>query len=560
MMKRLLCLVLCLMLAIPAALAETADTLPKRFVRQLTGGNGARGYLSISASGVAEWLNLLLPFTASEIQIRAIGQKQGDMSETIDDDDNWQVKLFVKDSEDKEVGTTWLYGNPQGVYFQSELLPDTLLTIPVAKVNPLYQLFRGEFSDLFFAFDPMELDAPGANGNASAYTAVAEVLDIPEDTWTAEWLPVLDKYFTHLDLWLAGYGESSIVSENAGSLTMSASFTIPVEDLKAEAKYIIGQMMYDNDLQNLLLPHVTMEQRITYLNPQMLYFYEACIDALKLSGNVVLSREMSAMGEVVSTTVELPLPPLPDELTEAAGKAAKQLLQLPDENLLAGMERFVMKQSGKKKTITLSGSQRTVTLNGIDIAENENATDISGTISIVPVQGSQESAVTAAFSYSCAQRTWQDDKYLNHDTTEFAMALEPTDVDAKFQPISLAWTLDYRNNPNQHDSPVQINLNADVTLPDAQVTAEAVLRITTQMSMETLPTAGAEDFGKLTDERKDALLNNLVLNMASAMSSLNGGETAAVEPTATDLPAATDPPAATDLPAAEATSIPPMSE
>ncbi len=548
MMKRLLCLVLCLMLAIPAALAETADTLPKRFVRQLTGGNGARGYLSISASGVAEWLNLLLPFTASEIQIRAIGQKQGDMSETVDDDDNWQVKLFVKDSEDKEVGTTWLYGNPQGVYFQSELLPDTLLTIPVAKVHPLYQLFRGEFSDLFFAFDPMGLDAPGANGNASAYKAVAEVLGIPEDTWTAEWLPVLDKYFTHLDLWLAGYGESSVVSENAGSLTMSASFTIPVEELKAEAKYIIGQMMYDNDLQTLLLPHVTMEQRITYLNPQMLYFYEACIDALKLSGNVVLSREMSAMGEVVGTTVELPLPPLPDELTKAVGKAAKELLQLPDENLLAGMERFVMKQSGKEKTITLSGSLRTVTLNCTDIAEDENVTDMSGTISIVPAQGSQESAVTAAFSYSCAQRTWQDEKYLNHDTTEFAMELKPTDVDAKFQPISLAWTLDYRNNPNQHDSPVQINLNVDAKLPDAQLTAEAVLRITTQMSMETLPTAGAEDFGKLTDERKDALRNSLVLNMANAMSSLNGGEKAAVEPIATDLPAA------------EATPVPPISE
>ncbi len=548
MMKRLLCLVLCLMLAIPAALAETADTLPKRFVRQLTGGNGARGYLSISASGVAEWLNLLLPFTASEIQIRAIGQKQGDMSETIDDDDDWQVKLFVKDSEDKEVGTTWLYGDPQGVYFQSELLPDTLLTIPVAKVHPLYQLFRGEFSDLFFAFDPMKLDAPGANGNTSAYKAVAEVLGIPEDTWTAEWLPVLDKYFTHLDLWLAGYGESSVVSENAGSLTMSASFTIPVEDLKAEAKYIIGQMMYDNDLQTLLLPHVTMEQRITYLNPQMLYFYEACIDALKISGNVVLSREMSAMGEVVGMTVELPLPPLPDELTEAVGKVAKELLQLPDEHLLAGMERFVMKQSGKEKTITLSGSQRTVTLNCIDIAEDENATNMSGTISIVPAQGNQESAATAAFSYSCTQRTWQDEKYLNHDTTEFALALKPTDVDAKFQPISLAWTLDYRNNPNQHDSPVQINLDVDVTLPDAQVTAESVLRITTQMSMETLSTAGAEDFSKLSDERKDALLGSLVLNMASAMSSLNGGETAAVEPTATDLPAV------------EATSVPPMSE
>ena len=51
-MKKMLSAVafaLCLMLVIPVALAETADTLPKRFNRQLTGGNGVRGYMNITA-------------------------------------------------------------------------------------------------------------------------------------------------------------------------------------------------------------------------------------------------------------------------------------------------------------------------------------------------------------------------------------------------------------------------------------------------------------------------------------------------------------------------------
>ncbi|MGN1367484.1 MAG: hypothetical protein ACI4WX_01330 [Aristaeellaceae bacterium] len=535
MMKRLLCLVLCLLLAIPSAMAETADTLQKLFVRQLTGGNGARGYISLSASGVADWLNLLLPFTATEIQVRAIGQKQGDMSETVDDDDDWQIRFYVKDSDGQEAGTTWLYGNPKGMYFQSELLPDTLLTLPVTQVNLLYQLFRGEFADLFFAFDPLDLSAPGANGNASAYTAVAEVLGIPADTWTADWLPVLDKYFTHIDLWLAGYGESSIVSENTGSLTMSASYSIPVDDLKAEAKYLIGQMMYDNDLQNLLLPYVTMEQRVTYLNPQMLYFYEACIDALPLNGNVVLSREMSAMGEVVSTAMELPLPPLPDELTATVGKAAKALLHLSDENLLEGVERLVMRQSGQEKTFTLSSSKHTVTLSAAGTTA-AGSTDLSGTISILPGQNGQGDAVTAAFSYALSNRVWQDEKYLNHDTTEFALAIKPVDDEAQFQPLELAWTLDYRNNPSQQDSPVQVNLNVDAKLPDAQITAEAVMRITTQMKMETLPTTGAEDAGKLTDTRKEELLNSFVLGMANLVTSQNTSEPESTEPAATDVP------------------------
>ena len=550
MMKRILCLVLCLLLAVPAALAETADTLPKRFVRQLSGGNGARGYISISASGVADWLNMLLPFTASDIQVRAIGEKQGEMSQSISDDDDWQVKFYVKDAMGKEAGTTWLYGNPDGVYFQSDLLPDTLLTFPVKQVNLLYQLFHGEFSELLFAFDPMDMKAPGKNGNASAYKAIAEMLEIPEEEWTAEWLPVLDKYFTHLDLWLAGYGESSIISaEDAGSLKMSASYTIPVEELKTEAKYIIGQMMYDNDLQNLLIPLVTLEQRITYLNPQMVYFYEACIDALELNGDVILSREMSAMGEVVSTTVELPLPKLPEKVSGAVGSAVKNLLQLPYDNLLQGMERLVMTQSGKDRTIKLCGSTRTVTVTSAPADENA----VTGKISIIPSDGAAESKIAAEYSMFYAHRIWQDEKYLDHDTIEFAFSVKPDSESTgegtlEFQPVDVAWTLDYRNNPHQQDSPVQVNLDIDAKLPDAEMTVEAVLRITTQMTMEYLSTAGAEDLTELSEEQKEALLSTFVLHAVDVMASLDGNETMNAET------------GAIVQPAAEPTAVPPMNE
>ncbi|MDD6051080.1 MAG: hypothetical protein PUC00_07405 [Clostridiales bacterium] len=569
MMKRLLCLLLCLMLALPAALAETADTLPKLFARQLSGGNGTRGYIRVSASGVADWLNLLLPFTATEIQVRAIGQKQGTATGFVTDDDDWQVKLYVKNSEGQEAGTTWLYGNPGGMYVQSELLPDTLLEIPVTDVNLLYQLFRGEISDLLFAFDPLSLKAPGENGNASAYQAVANVLGIPEDTWTAEWLPVLEKYFTHLDLWLSGYGEPSIVAERDGALSMIASFSIPVEALKAEAKYLIGQMLYDNELQNLLIPLVTMEQRITYLNPQMVYFYEACIDAIQLSGNVVLSREMSALGEVVATTVELPLPPLPDEMQQTALQAAKLLFQLSDEELLEGMERLVVKQAGQERTIILSGSQRTVVLS-TTAAEVENGEAINGTFLVAPAGDSQQRRVSAAFTCTNTHRVWQDEKYINHDTNEFSLAIHPAEEDASFQPIELSWTLDYRNNPNQQDSPAQVNLNVVAVLPDAELAVEAVLRITTQMTMENLPTDGAENIAELTDERKADLLSRFLLQMAETVSSLNGSIAEESTPEAsTEAPeAATETPVATtETPAApteevavEPTTVPPVAE
>lgn len=557
MMKRLLCLVLCLMLALPAAVAETADTLPKRFVRQLSGGNGARGYISITASGLADWLNLLLPFTATDIQIRAIGEKQGEMSDSIADDDDWQVKFYVKDNAENEAGTTWLYGNPEGVYFQSELLPDTLLTIPVEQVHLLYQLFRGEFNELFFSFDPMEMKKPGENGNVSAYQAIAEILDIPDEEWTSKWQPVLEKYFLHLDLWLAGYGDPAFLTGDTGALTMSAAYTIPAEDLKAEAKYIIGQMLFDNDLQSLLLPYVTMEQRITYLNPQMLYFYEASIDALELTGDVVLSREMSAMGEVVNTTIALPLPVLPKTLSAPVNKAAKALFGLAYDDLLDSMDRMTLKQSSDEMSVTLSGEKRSIEITSLDVSSEENVEKREGFLHITPNEGNQESAVKAVYTCSFSHRIWQDEKYLDHDTTQFAFTIEPdpemVSLDesilsnaVEFKPVSVDFALDYRNNPYQENSAVQVNVNLDAKLPDAEVAVEAVLRITTQVAMENLATAGAEDFTKLPEERKAAMLTSFVLNAQNIMATLY------------EEPA--DPETVLAEPNAEPTSVPPISE
>lgn len=556
-MKRVLCLLLCMMLAVPFAMAETADTLPKKFARQLTGGNGVRGYISITASGLADWLNALLPFTATNIQVRAIGEKQGEMSDSIDDDDDWQIKFYAENSADEAVGTTWLYGDPDGIYFQSELLPGTVLSLPMENVHLLYEIFRGEWTDLFFAFDPMGMKEPGANGNVSAYNAVAEMLGIPADEWESDWLPVLETYFLQLDLWLASYGDPSFVTgEETGSLKMTATYTIPVEDVKTEAKYLIAQMLYDNDLQTLLLPYVTLEQRTIYLNQSMVYFYNACIDALDLTGDVVLSREMSALGEVVSTTVSLPIPPLPETLTAPAGEAAAALFELENKVLFTGMDRLTLTQSGAEKSIVLSGEKRTITIAANESAPDEYTTAWDGTLTVIPSGEEDESAIAAAFTCSKSYKAWQDEKYLNHETSGFAIAIEP-DLDVleaddplrsyclDFQPLSLSTTVDYRNDPNKANSAVQINLSLDAQLPDADVQAEAVLRITTQTPMETLSTQGAEDFTQLTEARKDELFQQLLTNAVQTMANLNA-------------PAAAEETAA--LPEAEATVVPPMTE
>lgn len=561
MMKKVLCLLLCLMLIVPFAAAETADTLPKRFARQLSGGNGVRGYARITASGLADWLSVLLPFTATDIQIRAIGEKQGEMSEDILDDDDWQIRFYAENSAKQEVGTTYLYGDPKGVYLQSELLPGMVLSVPVEKTHLLYEFFRGDWIDLFFAFDPMDMKANGANGNASSYEAVGRVLGVPAEEWEAKWMPVLEKYFLYMDLWLAGYGEPSMVSgEDVGSLRMTATYTIPVEDLKKEAKYIIGLMLYDNDLQSLLLPYVTMEQRVTYLNPTMVYFYEACIDALDMEGDIILSREMSAMGEVTHATVSLPLPTLPETVTDPVDELITNLFGLEDAKWLSEVDRVVVNQFGFEQNITLNGEKRSITISATEIDAVEDADAWEGTVKVIPNAGVEENALSASFACSAGHKIWQDDNYLDHDTSKFSFEINPAldnlDEDdpfrssyIEFQPVAVSLSVDYRNNPHQANSAVQINVDVDANLPDAQVQATVVLRITNPMDMKALPTTGTEDFTQLNAERKDELLQLLIANAVQTMSALNADELPAQAETAPQATATVVPPAA--LPAGE---------
>lgn len=531
-MKKALCILLCLMLALSSSAAETADTLQKLMVRQLTAGYGVRGYATLTANGVAEWLTYLLPLTATDIQIRGIGEKQGTVSQSIEDDDDWQVRFYAKNAEGDEVGTTWLYGNPDGVYIQSELLPETVLSIPVEGVHLLYQLMRGDYQQLFFAFDPMNLRAPGENGNASAYEGIANVMGIAEDEWNEKWMPVLEKYFLHLDLWLMAYGDPEFITSESGSLSMTGTYTIPAADFKKQAKYLIGQMIYDNQLQELLIPYVTMEQRITYLNPSMVYFYEACIDALPLEGDIVLSREMSAMGENVSTTIALPLPPLPEKLTAPVGDVVQNLLGVSYGNILSGMNRIAVTQQGSERIVILSGEQRSIEIAAQVNPDGDNAFVWSGSVRVTPNIGVNEEYLSVTFTCRSGHQVWQDESFNNHDTTEFSLSVQPDLVNLAdddpfrsayldFAPISLDLRLNYRNDPYKDNSPVQLNMDLALKLPDAEVVAAVVLRITTQMQMETLSTVGAEDLNTMTADKKDELLNIFLQNLIKSMANLN---------------------------------------
>ena len=199
---------------------------------------------------------------------------------------------------------------------------------------------------------------------------------------------------------------------------------------------------------------------------------------------------------------------------------------------------------------------------------DENTTSLDGTLRIMPNVGVEENSVSAAFYTAYGNRVWQDENYLDHDTTTFEFFVEPDlsmlseddpfrNAYVDFAPIDLNWTVDYRNNPFQENSAVQINIDGQAKLPDAEIGLEMVLRITTKLSMTKLSAAGAKNLLTMTDAERADLLAAFTSNAIMMMSNLHTGDIPAT-PVAT--PEANPTTAPTEAPAAVPTAVPPMTE
>lgn len=577
-MKRFLCMLICSMLLASTAFAADEITLPEKFRHQFaTKGNGLRGTASITASGVADWLDMLLPLTAAPINVRLIGVAQGEIE--IPGDEEWQLKLYTEDDQDHERGVTYLYSDGHALYLMSELLPQNLLTLPMDDPGLPFNMLNGDFISTLIDIDPASVKNQAAGENDTFYDVLSRLMKVTPAEYETEWAPVLDKYFSELDMWLTGYGSAPVVSGSTGSMTMKSSYTIPVSDLKAMTKQIIGMILYDYELQELLAPHFTLEEQTLYLNPALSYYYEACIDMLPLSGNIVFEREMTARGENIGMSVSLPIPELPADLSAAAGKAAASLLQLPYENLLSGMERLTIRQSGEEASLTLSGALRSINVSVDESATNAETATYRGFLSINPAAGVNENPLSAAFEYKKSHTLWQDEDGAPRDDTAYSFRLEPDvsmlDADdpfrnsyIQFDPISIDLAMEYYSKSKANDKATQLKLICDALLPDASVSVTMMIRTTSPWVMIDLPVEAAETVKGMSSERAAQIATEFIGNVIQTVTSLNTmpQPTAAPENNAAPeqetseiaLPTVTEAPTETVTPA-EPTAVPPMS-
>lgn len=470
-MKRFLGLLLALTLLLGTACASVEVTLPEKMLKQIDMGGGVKGTITLSASGSASWLDWLAPLSGTGLQLRYIRAMQADP---------FQARLYVLDEQENERAVTKLYGDAQDLYLSSELLPETLLTMPLA----------------------------GASGNPSIYSVLRSFLDIPsamleDDTDAKGWPAAIAPYERSLNAWLEAHAATPTVFQGEdGSTRLLTGYELPAQDIKAQMKAMLAILMQDALMQEKLGELMTAEQRALYLNPELMYYYEYIIDALPLEKPILMTRELTAMGAVANSSLTLPL--------------------LANEG---GWTELVLGQSGDDTSIALKGEKQNLSLVVNRRVANAENTFWTGTLRYLPAEGEK---LALAFELRRHHTLTEDAERRSHDKTlwELSATVEQPAGETGYMTLPpVAVTLStYFHSKHLNQNPTTLELTLNALLPGVALDIAATLKTSSSWNMETLPTNGAQSVTTLTEENVAALLAEYTRNAVQTMTTLTTAE------------------------------------
>ena len=511
-MKKFLCMALCLALVFTSATAMAAEyTLAEKWQRQVAFGNGVKGTINLNVSGEAEWAQLLSPLNGTELEIRAI-QKDG----------RKQYRLYAEKGEDM-VGLTRLFSQDNELYLVSDLLPDIILRLSTG--GDLINLLTGG----------KEGDAP------NWYSAALSLLDIPETTWNEKWVPVLTRYEKELELWLESFASAPSVKRDGDAATVLARYDIPAEGLKAQMKALWQEMLADADLLALIQDQLTQEQQQAYLNPGLQGYYDELIDSMSLGEGIVLEREMTTKGEVLASSVTLPLDRMP------GGWTVLKFLQREQET-----------------TLQLEGMEAAFNLTLSQNVSTANSTAWSGTLRY---EDGKDLPLAVDFTLVKIATASVDADSRSHQVTSWSLKAEQS-KDTKiacraFQPFA-GDLLIHMNSRNAQINPVNLEIGLTVKLEQAEMEAKLSLTTHSPWVLDGLPVGKEMDVAAMSEKEREQVFTDLGRNALVTMMGIRNDvpdqETEQPMPTLEPAPSATPEAEPTEVPAAEPTETPAATE
>lgn len=287
-MKRLLALLLCAILVLTSLSALAAEyTLDEKLFKQVKDGSGLRVTLATQKTGGAfsvldaatnAALNVLLP--GAELSLRYLsgvgtlkGREETELILTRAGQPLADLRL-LKDS-------------------QFEQLTSSLL-------GASRYVDRRDGGVLGALFSGSNATWPGIEG-------VLLKLNTAESTWQGQVATKLDAYLLKLTVWLQGYTKTESLRDAQNQLRTRITLSVPPAQLKAQIKQLLLDAYSDTELLALLSQELDARQAAAWLQPGMMNSFFQALDRLPLTENVESLRLLDAQGQLLQSTLTLPM-------------------------------------------------------------------------------------------------------------------------------------------------------------------------------------------------------------------------------------------------------------
>jgi len=278
-MKKALCLILSILMVLSCSAAACADsvyTLPEKMQKQLQVGSGLKGSFVIHGHVNPEKHPLINALANTEFEIRGI--RSGE---------DLYYYIYQPGENDTLAARTELYRSGKSLYLRSDMLDASAYLLPgVGHIADAYLHAEGENPSVFSDLLRILLEGK-INSNEAVNTELLE---------------------KQLEDWINMFpSERTIQSSENSTPRLVQVFTIPMESMYNMVTDLIKLIARTDTAMKVLRSFLTGEQIATYFTPDLTYYYKEAMDALDLEGNIVFSRTVSTMGEVLESSLSLPM-------------------------------------------------------------------------------------------------------------------------------------------------------------------------------------------------------------------------------------------------------------
>lgn len=306
MKKKIVCLLLTMILLITFQTAASAAgySLFEKFQKQLVVGSGLKGSFVIHCNADQDKYPFLHSIQNAEIEIRGIESGQ-----------NLHYYIYQAGENDSRNQLTEFARIDNRCYIKSEWLGPEAYCLP-----DLNQIISKRFS--------IQGETPPIL--ADLIKIFSEGIDTENSIW-----PDTEMAERQVEMWLSSFSsETSVQKADDAAPQLTQIYRIPIESVYSFTVDLVRNLTSNETVMSYLRSALNEEQIETYLNPDLGYYYLDAMKQLDLKGDILFSRTVSTMGDLIQNSLTLPL-----------------------NEMKTGYESFTLQNDENAKRYILSGSK-----------------------------------------------------------------------------------------------------------------------------------------------------------------------------------------------------------